>query len=304
MNFNSPSGRLAIPFVLIAITGLMIGGQGTMWSAILLGIGLSGVFIIFLFRAQIHWYYYSKNPPPVSEELMKILHHKMPYFRQLTKENKIQFMRRISIFSMCKDIESLSEDTVPADIRGLIAAAAVQLTFGKDRYLLPNFKKIMVYPSLFRSVQNTNPHGSETFLDEEHKHHSCLVFAADRLMLGVTDPAQGYNIALHEMAMAYKIENNIKTDNIPYLNHPNIKTALAEIRGANYSVIKAFTQNKELDVFGLAIEHFFTRPANFQNVLPDLYQYLCELLNQNPLQGETPVLKDIDYSLLLERHAF
>lgn len=304
MNLSSPSGRMAIPFVIIAIIGLMIGGEGSMLSAILLGIGMSGVFIVFLFRAQIHWYYYSKNPPPISEPLMKILTHKMVYFRELTPENKMHFMRRLSIFMMCKDIESLSEDTVPTDIRGLVSAAAVQLTFGKDLYLLPNFKKIMIYPSAFRSVQDREYHGSETFLDPEHKHHSCLVFSADRLMLGVSNSTQGYNIALHEMANAYKIEHEIKNEDISYLNHPNIKHDLAAIRGANYEMLKAFTMNKELDLFGIAIEHFFTKPTPFKRILPDFYQYLCELLNQNPLNESEPVLTEVDYDQLLERDAF
>ena len=38
-----------------------------------------------------------------------------------------------------------------------------------------------------------------------------------------------------------------------------------------------------MEFFAVAVEHFFEAPAEFQKELPDIYNHLCVLLNQNPL---------------------
>ena len=38
-----------------------------------------------------------------------------------------------------------------------------------------------------------------------------------------------------------------------------------------------------MEFFAVAVEHFFEAPAEFHKELPDIYNHLCVLLNQNPL---------------------
>lgn len=303
---HSPSGRLAIPFVIISILGFMSGGEHVYGytSVILMGIGLSGLAIILMFRPQIHWYWYSKYPPRIQDELLAILERRMVYYRQLSPANKVIFQKRLSIYLMAKEIESLGEDNVPGDVKGLIAAAAIQVTFGKSLFLMPSFKKIIVYPSLFRSVENKDLHASETFVDPEYKGHSCLVFAADRMLLGVSEPTKGLNTAVYEMACVLKTEYDDGLEQCASFQDKRLLEKLAIVRQATFLKIQRLLGKKDIDTFALAIEHFFTFPARFQKVLPELYQDICSLLNQDPLNAQNPVKVAVNYDELLEKHAF
>lgn len=304
MDFKAPSTRLGFPFVILMI----IAGFydfGNMWITVSLMItGFIGVALVFVFRQPIHWYWYCQNPPPIAPEMIAILEHKMPYFRHLSNDNKRLFLKRMSLFMMAKEMESLNEDeNLPADIRGLIAATAVQINLGKIEFLFPEFKKIIVHPSLFLSAEfNKQFHGSETFIDPDYKGDSCQVFAGDRLMHSFNDARTGYNIVLHEMANVFLnkqsleyIENTLKTDR-EILKH------FATIRGFNYNQIIEYTNNPPMSFFGLAVEHFFFNPTKFKEVLPDLYEALTKALNQNPINTNDPVIDKIDYDLLVEKN--
>lgn len=303
MDLKAPSTRLALPFIILMITAGFYDFD-SMWVKVGLMItGLVGVALVFVFRQPIHWYWYCQVPPPIAPEMIAILEHKMPYFRNLSVDNKRYFLRRMSLFLMAKEMESLNEDEMlPADIRGLIAATAVQINFGQKRFLFPQFRKIIVHPSLFLSAEiNKKFHASETFIDPEYKGHSCQIFAGDRLMHSFNDARTGYNIVLHEMANVFLdkkelhyIESTLKTDK-------EILTKFESIRGFNYNQILDYTHNPSMSFFGLAIEHLYYNPTKFKEVLPDLFNALIKALNQNPINMANPVIDAIDYELLLEK---
>jgi Mlc titration factor MtfA (ptsG expression regulator) len=270
---------------------------------IFLGSGFLGISLVYVFRQPIHWYWYCQNPPPVVPEMIAILERKIPYYQYLSLENKRLFLKRMSLFLMAKEMTSINEDEAfPADFKVLITASAVQMNFGQERFLFPEFQKILVHPSLFLSAAiNKQFHSSETFIDPEYKRHSCQIFAGDRLLHAFSDIKAGYNVIIHEMANAFaanhditKVEENMKAN-------PNLLKHFAIIRGFNYRQAIDYTRNPVLSHFGLAVEHFFYNPKAFEYVLPDLFQLLCKAINQNPMNTENPVIEPIDYELLLER---
>jgi Mlc titration factor MtfA (ptsG expression regulator) len=301
MDFKSPSTRLIIPFVMVIISGFFF--KNNTISFTLFGVGLLGMSLVYVFRQPIHWYSFCQNPPPITPEMVMILERKALYYQQLSIENKRHFLKRMSLFLMAKEMTSINEDEAfPADFKALITATAVQMNFGHERFLFPEFQKILVHPSLFLSaVINKQFHGSETFIDPEYKGHSCQIFAGDRLLHAFNDAKSGYNVAIHEMANAFatnhdliKIEENMK-------KNPNLLKHFALIRGFNYHQAIDYTRNPVLSHFGLAVEHFFYNPKAFEYVLPELFQLLCEALNQNPLNLENPVIEPINYKLLVEK---
>lgn len=302
MDFKSPTSRIGLPFLVMIIMGIIFREASI--APYLVMIGLLGGGLTFAFRQPIHWYWYAKSPPPVAPEMVQILEIKMPYFRNLSAVNKKHFLRRMSLFMMAKEMESLNDDEMlPADIRGLIAATAVQINFGKEEFLFPEFKKIIVHPSLFLSAAlNRQFHGSETFIDPEHKSHSCLIFAGDRLMHSFNDPKSGYNIVLHEVANVFMEKNNLHHIENALKYNKEILKQFAMIRGFNYIQILEYTKNPKMSYFGLAMEHLYFDPKKFQIILPELFDALTKALNQNPLNPENPVVTPIDYELLVEKN--
>jgi Mlc titration factor MtfA (ptsG expression regulator) len=302
MDFKSPTTRIGLPFLVLIILGIIFRESSVAIYLIILG--LVGGGLLFAFRQPIHWHWYAQDPPPIAPEMIQIVASKIPFYRQLTPENKKHFLRRMSLFMMAKEIESLNEDEMlPADFRGLIAASAVQINFGKEEFLFPEFKKIIVHPGLFLSASlNRQFHGSETFIDPEYKGHSCLIFAGDRLMHAFREPKSGYNIVLHELANVFMEKNNLHHIEEKLKKDRDILKQFATIRGFNYIQILEYTKNPKMSYFGLAMEHFYYNPEKFRDVLPDLFEELMQALNQNPLNTSTPVIKPIDYQLLLEKN--
>jgi Mlc titration factor MtfA (ptsG expression regulator) len=299
MDFKSPSFRLGLPFGLLILIGFLDFGK---FSTYAMALGLLGLSLILVFRQPIHWHFYSRNPPIIEPKMVEILMQKVPFFARLSKENKLIFLKRLSLFLMAKEIEATKEEEhVPIDVKGLIAATGVQLTFGLEPFLFPSFKRIFIHPSAFLSAEIKQPHGSETYLDPKQKNHSCLIFAADRLMFAFDDPKEGYNIAVHEWANALILEYFGEKMNDLIVPNEEFWAKMQLIRGAHYRQLLQFTANPTLSPFGVAVEHFFFQPQRFQIVLPELYEKLCQILNQNPLNTQNPILKSIDYEVLIER---
>jgi Mlc titration factor MtfA (ptsG expression regulator) len=300
MDFKSPTVRFSIPFVLLIIIAVVF--RDTPYIHFALIFGLLGLSLVMVFRQQIHWRWYSKTPPPLDPQMIDIIERKVPYYQNLSVDYKRFFLKRMSLFLMAKEFETISEGgTFPADVKGLIAAAAVQISFGKEEFLFPDFKQVAIHPSTFRSVENRDYHSSETFIDPDYKAHSCLVFAADRLIHAFDHPKAGYNIALHEMANAYKFKFDLHSAEIPLFNNPAFYQNLAIIRGFTVEQAKEYTKNKTLSPFGLAIEHLFYNPEKFKELMPELYETFCNLLNQDPVNREDPVIFNVDYDLLVEQ---
>jgi|TARA_B110000285_G_C15037487_1_gene570107 Mlc titration factor MtfA (ptsG expression regulator) len=301
MNFKSPSTRLIIPLVILMIVGYMV--NSIILSFVFFGGGFLGIALVYVFRQPIHWYWYCKNPPPIAPQMITILERKVPYYQNLSLDNKRHFLKRMSLFLMAKEMESINEDQdFPADFKGLLTASAVQVNFGQERFLFPEFHKVLVHPGLFLSaVINKQFHGSETFIDPDFKGHSCQIFAGDRLLHAFNEPKSGYNIAIHEMANAFASNHDISKVEGEMKSNPKLLEYFAIIRGFNYHQAIEYTKNPSLSHFGLAVEHFYYNPKAFEVVLPKLFELLCETLNQNPLNAESPVIESIDYELLLER---
>src|SRR4030095_6222445 len=72
-----------------------------------------------------------------------ILRYSHPYYRKLSGEKQMEFLRRTIRFIQSKKFEYVElkpDEKMPL----LISAAAVQLTFGLEHYLLDHFNKIYV----------------------------------------------------------------------------------------------------------------------------------------------------------------
>jgi len=85
---------------------------------------------------------------------------------------------------------------IPEDVKGIVAANIVQLTFGQKDYLLNIFERIVIYPGTFPTIQYPKHfHASEIFAED-----GVLLFAMDHLMPGTLHADQYFNIGLYEYA--------------------------------------------------------------------------------------------------------
>jgi Mlc titration factor MtfA (ptsG expression regulator) len=228
------------------------------------------------------------------EKLMQLrgylAHH--TYFHQLSDAGKKRFMHRtINVMVNKKFIGKGIEITEEMRVR--LSACIVQLTFGLETYTLPHYDRIYVFPEeYYHPLLKQNLKGG-TYAN------GMISFSWKDFVEGFADPADKYNLGLHEFAHALKLE--IKHSEYPDDRFSELfpdwnergKYELEKMQLTSKPYFRKYAATNSDEFFAVCVEYFFERSEEFRNTLPDLFHHLCWLLNQDPLRT------DIDYSLQL-----
>ncbi|MEM1319533.1 MAG: zinc-dependent peptidase [Bacteroidota bacterium] len=243
--------------------------------------------VIYILQPQIDWWWYNRNPPKLDIKMIRTLDQFFPFYTKLSQQLKERFQKRLALYIFAH--EYIGKDVleeVPDDIKGVIAAMAVQLTFGHEDYLLTKYERIVIYPFPFLSPQfPRNIHASELFEED-----GVVIFAANKLMDGVVKPKQHFNIGLYEFARIY-------TNSYPDQEYPQfdefIWGKLEAIGGFTKQDIEKTIGLPEPDAQAIGIGCFFTFPDKFQQLLPNAFDRYQQIFNINPSKPEHPVLVEI-----------
>jgi Mlc titration factor MtfA (ptsG expression regulator) len=285
---------LAAPCVVLTAIFIALGyikndGSWAVWAA--------PPFIIlaalYVMSPQVNWWWYKRNPPQLDSSLQRLFEDYFAYYQKLSPDLKERFRERVVLYMIANefirpvrpddpDVATLRKQ-VPPNLKAAVAAHAVQVTFGKDDFTTGKFENIILYPHPFPTPQFQTIHTSEIFEED-----GVLLFSADQLMAGFQNPKGFFSIGLYEMARVFKLLN-------PKMSYPNLDfsiwSAFEHISGMTKPFIESIIGLPNADLFGVAVHHFFTQPQRFQVELPDLYQMLSNIFNQNPVEDAHPILK-------------
>jgi len=217
------------------------------------------------------------------EELNKILHKRSNYFIDLDKTGKEKFLYRLRKFIKQKTF-FIHDKSGFKEMPVLISAAAIQLSFGLQKYLLPDFPHIHIFPQEFIATEPTI-----RFL-EGNVSNNCINISWKHFLEGFNHPDDGQNVGLHEMAHAYYFQNVEIPDNKDHSfvhtftrfdDHGN-KCFMHEQEPGN-DLYSDYALKNFQEFWAESVEIFFERPAILRSVYPDLYAAMSDLLNQDPL---------------------
>ena len=229
--------------------------------------------------------YYGDELSFTDEQLTKILLKRLGYFRDLPGDKKEIFLHRLRNFIADKTFK-IHSDKGFIEMPVLISAAAIQLTFGLKRYLLPYFQYIHVYPQEFMRTQPVlcllegNVSGHRINLSWKH------------FLEGYSEPGNGQNVGLHELAHALYYQNFIVEENVDggfrdqydeYIAGSN-KVYEAE-RSSEGGLYTKYGETNTQEFWAESIELFFEKPAAMNSSYPELYDSLKKVLNQDPLNN-------------------
>ncbi len=275
---------LSFPFVITLLVCLYYTWEGDL-SPIYIVPNVVILASIFVLSPQIDWLWYQKNPPEMDRRLRAFLEKVFPYYQNLSQKEKERFRIRVSLYIIATQYMPKAMEHVPDDIKGVIAANIVMLTFGQKDYRLSNFEKIVVYPHPFPSPQYPKHfHSSEIFEED-----GVILFSVEHLLPGITHRNQFYNIVLHEYAKIFMLT-------YPDYHYPKIDGAVAvqleKISGFKNEKVQDFIGLPMLEPSLLAINYFFTFPQKFKNELPEIFDNYLNIFNQNPLNYQYPVVNN------------
>jgi Mlc titration factor MtfA (ptsG expression regulator) len=253
-----------------------------------------GAFIIYRFNKELKegYAYAGRAAAPLRSKMLPIpqvyrdvLEKYFSYYRQLDEIGKNKFAQKVCNFIYGKRFIPRNIDEVTLEARVLIAATAVQLTFGLPDIYLQHFNKILVYPNDYYSAITKRYHKGEV-----NPRFGIIVISWQSFVDGFVNPRDAVSLGLHEMAHALRLENIIRNEEYKFFDEDLIRRfdacahKLCEVINWSETFFRPYACANEDEFFSVAVENFFERPDEFKESLPELYSILSKLLNQDPTQ--------------------
>lgn len=217
------------------------------------------------------------------QQIAAILMKRFPYYKALSQEEQSIFVKRLQKFMADKTFK-IHDERGFKEMPVLISAAAIQLTFGLKKYLLPYFHFIHIHPQEFLRVQPVL-----CFLEGNVSGHS-INLSWKHFLEGYTNPKDGQNVGLHELAHAlyyqtFEAEQNVDSnfrdcyDEFSMFGNKAFHTEKT-VAGGLYS---EYAEKNFQEFWAESVEIFFEKPVEMRSHYPQLYQAMKEMLNQDPV---------------------
>ena len=243
---------------------------------------------IFVMSPQIDWWVLKRNPKPLPQNLENLLAQYQPYYKKLSPEMKTLYSKKAALFLLGNNFFRPSSDEnerakVPEDLKLIIACAGAQILLGREELYFSKFDNFMICPNTFPTPVHPAQHHSELFAPD-----SVIIFSAPALMHGFTQFPRVFQLALYELSRVF-FTTMATSDSTPKLDdsHWNL---LENISGMNKNFVESTIGLANPDLIGVASHHFFVFPQRFSQLLPDVFQLLCNAFNQNPLKEGSPII--------------
>jgi len=244
------------------------------------------VIVLLIIRGVVNYSKTGSSFPSVilSSKNRAYLEKYFTFYQKLPPKSKAIFERRVATFISTKKFVPRNLNKVTMEMKVLIAASAVQITFGFSKVNLSFFTNILVYPDAYYSTINQQYHKGEV-----NPRLKAIVLSWRYFVEGYIEE-DGRNLGLHEMAHALRLENSIRNHEYNFMDDETLKewkiiaeNTIEEIRQGKETLFREYGASNLHEFFAVAVENFFERPKEFNTMHPKTYQTLCKLLNQNPL---------------------
>lgn len=214
------------------------------------------------------------------------LEDNFPYYQRLNPNHKDEFVKKLEMVLKGRSFIGRSEiRVITQEMKLLIGATIVMVTFGFRDLRLPHFSKILIYPDTYYSTISKQYHRGEV-----NPRHGIIVLSWNCFLRGLENETDGENLGIHEIAHALKLENIIKgndeSDFFDLSTYMEYKTLALEeiaiINSGSDSFFRSAGGINEHEFFAVALENFFERPHPFFQYNSKLYGTLVRLLRQDP----------------------
>ncbi len=216
-----------------------------------------------------------------------ILAEKFPYYKKLSLKQQEVFRKRLHEFLAKKKFVPRKNFSLQDEMRVLIAACAIQVTFGLDNYMLGYFEYILVYPDVYRNPHTRKMHKGETNLAG----FMCLSWKD--IESGIKREEDNYNLGLHEFAHALRFNSFKGNQENDYFFEGYFPKVIAigepefyKLKTGKPSIFRKYGGTNINEFYAVLIEHWFESPEQFKQELPELYRHMCILMNQDIAGGK------------------
>lgn len=228
-----------------------------------------------------HVYFYLRR---LNVKQKRILERQFTFYTKLTSKEKKYFEHRVASFIKDKDFLGREDLVVTEEMRVLISATAVMLTFGFRDYFIGLISKIIIYPKVFYSTTNKAYHKGEF-----NPKLKALVLSWEDFVEGYCNSNDNLNLGIHEVTHAIHL-NSLKTSGVSAIVFRDSFNELSkllyknedlrnELKDSNYFRTYAFTN--QFEFLAVVIENFIETPQDFKLKFPEVYNKVKQMFNFN-----------------------
>lgn len=218
----------------------------------------------------------------LSKKQLRILEKEFSFYNKLTEKEREMFRHRLASFIKSKRFIERDGLAINDDIKTLVGATAVMLTFGFRNYKIDLIDKIIIYPKAYYSNLNETYHKGET-----NPMLKAVVFSWEDFHHGYHIGDDNLNLGIHEFGHAIHL-NAFSSDDISsvifkegfgeiiaYLeNNPIVRQDLISSK-----YFRAYAYTNHYEFFAVILENFIETPNEFKQRFPELYRHMRQMLN-------------------------
>ena len=234
---------------------------------------------------------------PLTDQQRAIIEAKVPLTRKLPVELRAGFEGKINDFLHQVEFVGCNGLDVTEEMRLSISAQACLLVTNSDMWW-HDLSTVLIYESAFKSREKTQ-HGMivterETVRIGESWQSGPVILSWEHTEHGNSNDKDGHNVVLHEFA--HQIDSlSGHTDGAPLLNPDQkftdwarvftkaYKSHLKNVERGRETVLDAYGAEGPEELFAVAVEAFFEKPAALKEEEQEIYEQLSELFRLDPV---------------------
>ena len=213
-----------------------------------------------------------------------VLKNEFGFYNKLNNREQEVFRHRLATFINKKKFIGRDGLFVDEEMKTLISATAIMLTFGFRNYLIELIDKVIIYPTAYYSNLNETYHKGET-----NPQLRSIVFSWEDFKKGHHIGDDNLNLGIHEFGHAIHLNAFGKTDISSEIfrdGFNKLASYLQEHKMVRDSLttskyFRAYAYTNQFEFFAVLLENFIETPNDFKGTFPELYDYMKQMLNFN-----------------------
>ncbi len=229
----------------------------------------------------VHTPFFLKKLNPSQKYILK---NQFGFYKKLTPKHQQYFEHRLSLFIKDKHFIGREGLVVTEEMKVLISATAVMLTFGFRDFYIGLIGNIFIYPNEFYSVANESYHKGEF-----NPKLQTLVLSWKDFMRGFESHSDNINLGIHEFAHAIHL-NSIKERDVSSTIFSDSFKELTDLLSHEEELRKSLIESRyfreyaytnQYEFVAVIIETFIESPSEFRSQFPKVYDKTKQMLNFN-----------------------
>lgn len=213
-------------------------------------------------------------------EQRQFLFDQLHFYKHLTPQQRRAFDHRTVRFMQSRTFEAREGVDLTDDMKLLISATAVQITFGMRGYMMREFSRIIVYPRRYFNRLTEQHHKGEVNVN------GVVVLSWEDFYEGIRIPDDDLNLGLHEFAHVLalqRLQNPAFRDRffedsfdklMHNVNHPGFRSVIQKRLG-----LRPYAMANPMEFFAVATEAFFENPLAMYHNHRTIYKLFTQMYN-------------------------